>query len=91
MDSNCIYNQNLTLSSDDIQNGVSNHGVIGIYIFRIVLYILTMPLIILLNALVVVAVYKTPELHTPSNVLLCSLALTDLGTGQPSHNLYLLP
>lgn len=33
------------------------------------------------NPLIILAILKTPKLHTPSNVLLCSLALSDLGVG----------
>ena len=43
------------------------------------------------NLLVIAAVWKTPALQTPSNVLLCCLALTDLGVGvlaQPSTAIY---
>lgn len=36
---------------------------------------------IALNALVLVAIYKTHTLHSPSNVFISGLALTDLGTG----------
>ena len=34
-----------------------------------------------LNILVMVAVWRKPQLHTPSNVLLSNLALTDFGVG----------
>lgn len=34
-----------------------------------------------LNIFVMVAVWRTSQLHTPSNSLLCNLALTDLGVG----------
>lgn len=36
---------------------------------------------IVLNAFVIVAIWKTPSLHTPSRLLLCSLALTDFCIG----------
>lgn len=36
---------------------------------------------ILLNTLVLAAVWKSPLLHTPSNVLICGLAASDLGVG----------
>ena len=40
------------------------------------------------NLLVLVGIYKTPSLHSPSNVLLCGLALTDLGAGIFSNGSY---
>ena len=42
----------------------------------------------LVNALVIAAVFTSPALHRPSNMLLCSLAFTDFGVGliaQPLH------
>ena len=43
------------------------------------------------NLLVISAIWRTPSLHNPSNVLLCCLAVTDLGVGltaQPSYVVY---
>jgi len=36
---------------------------------------------IISNVLVLLAIFKTPSLHTPSNVLLCSLSASDFATG----------
>ncbi|XP_028516332.1 adenosine receptor A2b-like [Exaiptasia diaphana] len=43
--------------------------------------VLCIPPTVLLNVLVLIGIYKTPSLHTPNNVLLWGLALTDLGVG----------
>lgn len=40
------------------------------------------------NMPVIAAIVKTPSLHTPSNVLLCSLALTDLTVGCVVHPVF---
>lgn len=40
------------------------------------------------NLPVIAAIVKTPSLHTPSNVLLCSLALTDLTVGCVVHPVF---
>lgn len=40
------------------------------------------------NLPVIAAILKTRSLHTPSNVLLCSLALTDLTTGCVVHPIF---
>lgn len=45
-----------------------------------IMSLITVPTI-LLNALVLVAIWRSPLLHTPSNVLLCGLAASDLGAG----------
>lgn len=42
----------------------------------------------ILNALVLVGIYRTPSLHSPSNILLCGLALTDLGAGILSNGTF---
>ena len=58
------------------------------YIVNIVLNCMFCLPAAVLNGLVVIAVFVTPSLRRPSNLLLCSLAITDLGTGlvaQPMH------
>jgi hypothetical protein len=43
------------------------------------------------NVMVIVAIWRTPSLHNPSNFLICSLAASDLLTGilcQPLHVVY---
>jgi len=52
-----------------------------VFIADAVLMFLFSPPTIVLNLLVLVGIYKTPSLHSPSNILLCGLALTDLGAG----------
>lgn len=51
------------------------------YIFSIVLNSVSAMPAIFLNALVIVAICRRSSLQTPSNVLLCSLALTDFLVG----------
>ena len=43
----------------------------------------------LANLLVVISIWRTPSLHTPSNVLLVSLSLSDLGVGLVSQPIFL--
>lgn len=43
-----------------------------------------------INLLILVAISKTPSLHSPSNTLLFGLALSDLGVGLIVHPLFLL-
>ena len=55
--------------------------------FCIVIIILS-PIALAVNALVLAAIWRNPSLRTPSYVLLCGLAFTDLCTGlitQPSY------
>ena len=40
------------------------------------------------NLPVIIAIIRTPSLHTPSNVLLCSLAATDLSVGLVVHPIF---
>ncbi|XP_078343980.1 beta-2 adrenergic receptor-like [Oculina patagonica] len=56
-------------------------GVYTVYIVRTAVYIITCPLIILLNTLVMVAVKSKPQLRTKSNTALACLATTDLIVG----------
>lgn len=51
------------------------------FILGVLTMVLSIPPTIVLNALVLVGIYKTPSLHTPNNLLLWGLALTDLGAG----------
>jgi len=55
-----------------------------------VLMSLLIPPTILLNAVVIVGIYKTPSLHSPSNVLLCGMALTDLGAGAVAMPIFVI-
>jgi flagellar biosynthesis protein FliR len=46
-----------------------------------ILYSITSVSAIFLNVLVIVTVWKTPSLHTPSRILLCSLAMSNFLLG----------
>ena len=46
-----------------------------------IVYVLTAILAVLGNSLVLIAVWRTATLHSPSNVLLSGLALSDLAVG----------
>ena len=57
------------------------------YIITIIINIITSPLTVLLNVLVIVAVIRRPRLQSYPNILLACLAVTDVLTGlitQPS-------
>ena len=59
-----------------------------VFIVRIIVHLLTCPLIILLNILVMVAVKTKPQLRTKSNIALACLSTSDLVVGlvvQPFH------
>ena len=60
------------------------------YIFDCALNAVFSIVAILSNLLVVVAIYRTPCLHTPSGTLLFGLALSDLGVGLIVHPLFFL-
>lgn len=69
---NCFY---VDYSPSAIENYYST------YILSIVLNTVCALPASVLNILVIVAVWRKSQLHTPSNVLLSNLALTDLGVG----------
>ena len=68
----------------DISNGRA-----AIEIAECVLTVPTALIAILGNLLVLISIYRTPLLHTPPNVLLVSLALSDLGVGLVTSPLFL--
>ncbi|KAL9969549.1 hypothetical protein ACROYT_G021777 [Oculina patagonica] len=61
----------------------------NLILFNCVINILLLITAILGNALVISVVWKTPSLRSPSNVLLCGLATTDLAVGLVVQPLYL--
>jgi len=65
----------LELSQDNLND------LYGFFIVQAIIMLICSPPTIILNLLILVGVYKTPSLHSPSNILLCGLALTDLGAG----------
>ena len=62
----------------------------GWYIFSCVLTVAFAITALLANLLVLVAIRRTPSLHSPSNTLLFGLALADLGVGLIVHPLYFM-
>ena len=60
-----------------------------VILFNCVINILLLITAILGNVLVISVVWKTPSLRSPSNVLLCGLATTDLAVGLLVQPLYL--
>lgn len=63
---------------------------LGWYIFSCVLTVLFAVTASFANVLVLVAIVRTPSLHSPSNTLLSGLALADLGVGLLVHPLFLM-
>jgi len=60
-----------------------------IKVLAIVILLIACPLVILLNALVIVAIKKNRRLQTRSNILLASLAGTDLAMGLTSQPVFI--
>ena len=63
---------------------------LGWYILSCVLTVLFALTASFANVLVLVAILRTPSLHSPSNTLLFGLALADLGVGLLVHPLFLM-
>ena len=75
----CLHLRNLTSISPEVR---------GVFAARTVANVLTRPVIIVLNILVMVAVKTKPQLRTKSNIALACLSTTDLTVGlvvQPLH------
>ena len=60
------------------------------YIITIIINIITSPLTVLLNVLVIIAVIRTPRLQSYPNILLSCLAATDILTGLITQPLFIL-
>ena len=56
-------------------------SVVTVFILRTVVSVINCPLVIFLNALVIVAVKTKRQLRTKSNIILACLATTDLAVG----------
>ena len=88
-----VVNQTFTMNESST-NSVSSHSCTfllpreddreslhGYFIASVtIMSLITIPTI-LMNALVLVGIWRSPLLHTPSNILLCGLAASDLGAG----------
>ncbi|EDO35572.1 predicted protein [Nematostella vectensis] len=64
------------------------HEVYASFIVAIAMNIIGSIPTVLLNALVVLAIWRSAHLHSPSQMLLCNLAVTDLGVGMVSQPFY---
>ena len=76
----CLFLRNHANSSPDVR---------AVLIARIVVNVLTCPLIIFFNILVMVAVKTKPQLRTKSNIALACLSTTDLAVGLVLQPLYI--
>lgn len=60
------------------------------YIASIVINLMSCVPTVIINLLVILAIYRTPAIQTTSNILLCSLALTDLAVGLLVQPIYVM-
>lgn len=65
-------------------------AVYGAGILAIVLNMITAPIAVLGNITIIIAIFKTPTLHTPSNFLISNLALADFITGLLCQPLFIV-
>ena len=65
-------------------------GKVTIQIISCILTVLTSLTATVANLLVIFSIWRTPSLHLPSNLLLVSLALSDLGVGMVANPLFLV-
>lgn len=89
-----LNKETLNVSESRCPHGYESHNVevvntgYALFITSIVINCLTCFPATVANALVIIAVTSTPSLHTPSHMLLCNLAITDLAVGlfvQPTY------
>ena len=70
-----------TTSKPDSTDTSSDNSISALDIALVILNASTSPFIIVTNSVVLVAIWKTSSLHTPGNMLLCNLAVSDLAIG----------
>ena len=70
-----------TTSKPDSADRSSDNSISALDIALVILNASTSPFIIVTNSVVLVAIWKTSSLHTPGNMLLCNLAVSDLAIG----------
>ena len=70
-----------TTSKPDSTDRSSDNSISALDIALVILNVSTSPFIIVTNSVVLVAIWKTSSLHTPGNMLLCNLAVSDLALG----------
>ena len=60
------------------------------YVITVIINIITSPVVVLLNVLVIMAVIRRPRLQSYSNILLACLAVTDVLNGLITQPLFIL-
>ena len=79
-----------TTSKPDSTDRTSDDSISALDIALVILNVSTSPFIIVTNSVVLVAIWKTSSLHTPGNMLLCNLAVSDLAVGLLIQPLFIL-
>ena len=79
-----------TTSKPDSTDRTSDDSISALDIALVILNVSTSPFIIVTNSVVLVAIWKTSSLHTPGNMLMCNLAVSDLAVGLLIQPLFIL-
>ena len=79
-----------TTSKPNSTDRTSDDSISALDIALVILNVSTSPFIIVTNSVVLVAIWKTSSLHTPGNMLLCNLAVSDLAVGLLIQPLFIL-